>query len=330
MQNTQGYCANCNTERMLTAEDTGFGTIGTVLLICMLGPIGLLIVLMGRGRGNWRCAVCGTSIQIKSTQNPRRSTTGARRWRMSPIIIALLGCCGLWWVLFLPFHLFLTLTGASTDNPETTTSPSIAGNAVKPSGRRPQTGPRFSDEDMVTALHMFREFSVDDYRTLPNCLDVFGKCVAVPHENKTRAQYKSAVSEIARQPCRVVLDVVDVPADYDFADFILLDDDGTSALIKLQQGGNIRNYAEGIKGEISIGDIKSKGLDWQNVSIGDRVVLVGLGYIVSASSWGASDSYRVPKGDERYIMLRAFGKPLRVNGTYEFAFMVRNWYIASQ
>jgi len=118
MQNTPGYCENCNAQRMLIADDPGFGT---VLLICMLGPIGLLIVLMGRGREKGLCAVCGTTIQVASTQKPPRSIKGTRRQstliprRMSPIIMALLGFCFIWWCILLPIQLFLFITGSSTE-----------------------------------------------------------------------------------------------------------------------------------------------------------------------------------------------------------------------
>src|SRR5262249_42326824 len=57
-----------------------------------------------------------------------------------------------------------------------------------------------------------------------------------------------------------------------------------------------------------------------------------LGDVVAASPWAASmPKYGVPKGDERYVMLCAFGKPNAYNANdYKFAFMIRNWFIASQ
>jgi hypothetical protein len=78
--------------------------------------------------------------------------------------------------------------------------------------------------------------------------------------------------------------------------------------------------------------VKKKGLHATELSVGDRIVIVGLGGVVDASSWGATRSSKgLPRGDERYVILRAFGKPSNFRKyDYEFAFMVANWYIASQ
>jgi hypothetical protein len=95
---------------------------------------------------------------------------------------------------------------------------------------------------MVRPINQFREYSIEDYRKLPNCLDVFGECVAVPFDGKTEAQYKLALSRIAQQPCRVVLRLVEVSAEYDTAQFELLTDDGGSGLALLERAGNLGNY----------------------------------------------------------------------------------------
>jgi hypothetical protein len=192
--------------------------------------------------------------------------------------------------------------------------------------------PPFDDKDMEHPLDQVAGYEIEDYTKLPNCLEVFEECLAVPFEGKTSEQYKAAAQEIAKKPCRVVLKVVDVPADYDFAEFELLMDDGEPGIDILRNGGDLNNYTHYLKQTFPIDHIKAKGLDAQRLSIGDRVVLVGLGYIVSASPWGASSPYKgVPRGDERQVMLRAFGQPNRHRKyDYEFAFMVRNWYIASQ
>ena len=54
--------------------------------------------------------------------------------------------------------------------------------------------------------------------------------------------------------------------------------------------------------------------------------------VVAASPWGAArPRHGMPKGDDRQVMLRAFGKPNKSHSNdYEFSFMIRNWYIASQ
>jgi hypothetical protein len=100
----------------------------------------------------------------------------------------------------------------------------------------------------------------------------------------------------------------------------------------LERAGNLGDYNRNLRSPFAINHIKAKGLDAEKRSIGDRIVLVGLGYIVAASPWGASmPTYGVPKGDQRYVMLRAFGKPNAYNKhDYQFAFMVRNWFFASQ
>src|SRR4051794_36914510 len=122
---------------------------------------------------------------------------------------------------------------------------------------------------------------------MPNCLDVFGECVAVPFDGRTEAQYKSAVSRIAQRPCRVVLRLVEVSAEYDTAQFELLTDDGGSGLALLERAGNLGNYNRNLRARFAINNVKAKGLDAEKRSIGDRVVLVGLGYVVAASPWGA-------------------------------------------
>jgi hypothetical protein len=87
-----------------------------------------------------------------------------------------------------------------------------------------------------------------------------------------------------------------------------------------------------LRARFAINNVKAKGLDAEKRSIGDRVVLVGLGYVVAASPWGAGmPRYGMPRGDERYVMLRAFGKPDTYSKNYyQFSFMIRNWFIASQ
>ncbi len=208
---------------------------------------------------------------------------------------------------------------------------------AKPGGgvdvKKPDTRPSFDEKEMVRPLTECRDYSVGDHRKLPNCLTVFKECVAVPFEGKTSEQYKDTVLQVAQRPCRVVLKLVDVPADYDYAEFELLTDEGASASEALKQGGDLGNYTKHLRTAFAINDIKkSKGLNAKRLSIGDRVVLVGLGYVVSASPWGAaSPRYGMPRGDERYVMLRAFGKPNKYHpNDYEFSFMVRNWYIALQ
>jgi hypothetical protein len=197
---------------------------------------------------------------------------------------------------------------------------------------RRETKPAFDDKEMVRPLNQFREYKVGDYRKLPNCLDVFNECVDVPFDGMTEAQYQSAVSRVAERPCRVVLKLVDVSAEYDTGKFELLTDDGGSSLAVLERAGNLGDYNRNLRSPFAINHIKAKGLDAEKRSIGDRIVLVGLGYIVAASPWGARmPTYGVPKGDQRYVMLRAFGKPNAYSKRdYQFAFMVRNWFIASQ
>jgi hypothetical protein len=199
------------------------------------------------------------------------------------------------------------------------------------SGRKTERNRQFDEKDMVTPINAFSDYTIGDYRELPNCLSVFNECVRVPFDGKTEDQYKSAVSRVAQGPCRMMLKLVDVSAQYDYAEFELLNDDGKSALPILEQAGDVGSYTKYLKNHFAIRDIKAKGLDSKNRSIGDRVVLVGLGYIVSASPWGASvPLYGMPKGDQPHITLRAFGKLNKTNGHYEFAFIIRNWYIASQ
>ncbi len=198
---------------------------------------------------------------------------------------------------------------------------------------QPDDRPSFIEKEMVPPLNGLRGYSVEDYLRLPNCLDVLNECVAVPFEGKTSEQYKDAMLQVAQKPCRVVLKVVDVSADYDYADFELLADDGKSGTAALKENGDLGNYSKHLRATFSINNVKkAKGLDSKHLSIGDRVVLVGLGYVVTASPWGAaSPRHGMPQGDERRVMLRAFGKPSKYHpNEYEFSFMVRNWYIASQ
>ena len=198
--------------------------------------------------------------------------------------------------------------------------------------KKPDLRPLFDEKEMVRPVNELRGYSIEDYRKLPNCLDVFKECLAVPYGGKTSEQYKDAVLQVAQKPCRVVLKVVDVPADYDYADFELLTDEGESGLAALKQGGDLGNYTRHLRATFPINNVKEKGLDSKRRSIGDRVVLVGLGYVVPASPWGAaSPRHGLPRGDERQVMMRAFGKPNKYHpNDYEFSFMVRNWYVASQ
>jgi hypothetical protein len=195
--------------------------------------------------------------------------------------------------------------------------------------------PAFDEKDMIKPITKFREYIVDDYRKLPNCLDVFNACVAVPYDGKTSAQYKAMVQEVARRLCRVVLKVVDVSADYDYAEFEMLTDEGQSAIDTLRHAGDLAGYMREVKPVFPINNIKKKGLASDRLSVGDQIILVGLGEVVAASPWGATRySKGLPRGDDRYVMLRAFGMPDphvgKGNLEYEFAFMVRNWFIASQ
>ncbi len=185
---------------------------------------------------------------------------------------------------------------------------------------------------MITPINQFRGISIEDYRKLPNCLKLLKECLAVPHKGKTEARYKADLQKIAMKPCRVVLELVDISADYDYADFKLLTDDGKSGVDVLRQYGNLGNYTRHLKTSFAINKVKAKGLKAGRLSVGDRVVLVGMGYIVPASPWGAATPrHGMPRGDERQVLLRAFGKPNNFHlNDYEFAFMVRNWYIASQ
>jgi hypothetical protein len=198
--------------------------------------------------------------------------------------------------------------------------------------RNPGLRSPFDDKDMVRPINQSRGYSVEDYGKLPNCLEVFRECLAVPYDGRTSEQYKSALLEVSRKPCRMVLKVVDVSADYDYAEFELLTDGGEPGVGVLKQGGDLGNYTRHLRAVFPINDIKKKGLDSKRRSVGDPVVLVGLGDVVSAGPWGAtSPRHGLPRGDSRHVTLRAFGKPSKYHpNQYEFAFMVRNWYIASQ
>jgi predicted RNA-binding Zn-ribbon protein involved in translation (DUF1610 family) len=198
--------------------------------------------------------------------------------------------------------------------------------------KNPDLRPLFDDKEMVRPINEFRGYSIEDHSKLPNCLDVFKECLAVPYEGKTAEQYKSAALEVSQKPCRMVLKVVDVSAEYDFAEFELMTDDGKPGVGMLKQGGDLGNYTRHLRAVFPINNVKKKGFDSKRRSVGDRLVLVGLGYVVDASRWGARDPRNgMPRGDERQVMLRAFGKPNKYHpNEYEFSFMVRNWYIASQ
>ncbi len=204
---------------------------------------------------------------------------------------------------------------------------------LKGDAKDPRVNPaRVPADDMVTSVKELAQNPIEDYRDLPNCLDVLRDCVAMSFEGKTDEQYQQDVGEIATTPCRVVLKVVNISAEYDLADFELVDDNDQPALPALKDAGNLGNYHEGLTPTLPLSDVKKKGLHAKELSVGDRVVIVGLGRVVHASPWGAStSSKRLPRGDERYVMLRAFGKPNNYRKHhYEFAFMVTNWYIASQ
>lgn len=202
----------------------------------------------------------------------------------------------------------------------------------RPIAKRPNEKPQFDEKNFERAITEFVGYQIDDYRKLPNCLTIFKECVAVPFGGKTEEQYKSALLSVAMKPCRVVLRVVEVPAEYDYAMFEMLTDDGKSAMDELVRGGDRGSYPKCLKMPFAINNVKAKGLDAKRRSIGDRVVLVGLGYVVAASPWGAANpTHGVPRGDSRHVTLRAFGKPNSYHPSdYEFAFMVRNWYVAEQ
>lgn len=208
--------------------------------------------------------------------------------------------------------------------------PAIPEPPIKTVTKAPEL-PSFDDKDMTRRVNLFREYPIDDYKKLPYCLDVLKECVAVPFEGKTGEQYKAAVTAAARKPCRIILKLVDISADYDYAKVELLKEDGSSARDQLKEAGDLGNYNRHFKEPFAINQAKKKGLDTK-LSVGDKIVLVGLGDVVNASHWGAaSPSHGMPRGDERYVMLRAFGKPNSYHPhSYEFSFMIRNWYIASQ
>lgn len=192
--------------------------------------------------------------------------------------------------------------------------------------------PAFNDDEMRRPIRDFREYPIEDYRKLPNALEVIAACVAVPFKGKTEVQYKDALSSEANRPCRIEMELIDINANYDFATFKLLNDKGKSGLPELKQFGDLGNYTRYLKAEFTINEAKKKGLDARKRTVGDRIVLVGLGYIVAAGPWSASTPTKgMPRGDERQVMLRAFGKPNNYRSSeYEFSFMVRNWYFAAQ
>ena len=188
---------------------------------------------------------------------------------------------------FVSFFLAITSSRAPPPAPKATSKP-IAAQQTRRSAKRPSNAtapakptapkknqkPTFNDADMERPLNQISGYDINDYTTLPNCLDVFTECLAVPIEGKTSEQYKSATLEVAQKPCRVVLKVVDVPADYDFAEFELLTDGGESGVAALRDGGDLNSYTHYLKNTFPINHIKAKGLDAKHLSIGDRVVLL--------------------------------------------------------
>lgn len=191
--------------------------------------------------------------------------------------------------------------------------------------------PPFDDEDRSTPINGFREYPIPDYRALPNCLTVLGECVAVQPGDRTSEQYMNAMLRVARRPCRVVLKLVDVSATYDLVDFELLADDGGSGLPALREAGDLGGYTKHLKEPFSVQGLKAKRVDTARLSKGGRVVLVGLGDVGDASSWGAAAPRRgLPKGSENTVILRAFGASNKYRPSeYDSAFMVRNWYVAA-
>jgi hypothetical protein len=105
---------------------------------------------------------------------------------------------------------------------------------------------------MLRPINQFRDYPIEDYQALPNCLEVFAACCAIAFDGKTTDQYKTAVSAVARKPCRVVLKLVDVSADYDYGTFELLRDDATSALESLKEAGDLGEYSRYLKEPLSI------------------------------------------------------------------------------
>lgn len=213
------------------------------------------------------------------------------------------------------------------------TTPTSAAASTKPAAPPPPPQkPAFDEAQWTTPITAYRGYDVPDYTRLPNCLDVFAGCSEVQWDGLTTQQYKTALTAAARKLCRVELKVVDVGANYDLVEFELLTDANTSGVGELKAAGDLGGYSKYLKERFKLQDLKKKGLKADKVSVGDRVVLVGLGEVGTASGWGATSPYLgVPKGDERYVILRAFGKPHGVHPKdYEFAFGVRNWYIAKQ
>lgn len=251
------------------------------------------------------------------------------RLSQTTLSLSIVGCVGLVLACGGGFNKPPTRPPANSNDPQLATSRSTSTQTVQPTAAVRRA---FDDKDMTTPIREFREYPVEDYQILPNCLSIFKECLEVPSDGRTTAQYKEAVGVVARKPCRVAVEVVDVSADHDVTDLKLLADDGTSGLVMLGQGGDLGNYTRHLREPFTLSDMKKKGLDARNRSKGDKIVLVGLGDVVPASGWGASSPTRgMPKGDERYVMLRAFGIANRYHpNQYEFAFMVRNWYIASQ
>ncbi len=96
---------------------------------------------------------------------------------------------------------------------------------LKGDAKGPRVGAaRLTGDDMVTSVKELAQHPIEDYRDLPNCLDVLRDCVAVSFEGKTDEQYRQNIAEIATIPCRVVLKVVNISAQYDLAEFELVDD----------------------------------------------------------------------------------------------------------
>lgn len=112
--------------------------------------------------------------------------------------------------------------------------------------------PAFDEKEMIRPLSEIEGFSIRDIRDLPNCLDVFAARAAVPYDGKTSAKYKAMVQEIARKPCRIVLKVVDVSPDYDYAQFEMLTDEGELAVPLLEKAGYLWEHNARVKLQLPI------------------------------------------------------------------------------
>lgn len=200
-----------------------------------------------------------------------------------------------------------------------------------PIEKKPFQLPDVDEKDLAKPIRNWPDFPRNEYKKWPNCLDVFADCLVVPSKGTTSAKYKAALVRAAHKLCRVELQVVDVSADYDYGTFRLLKDDGMSAEPELRDAGDVRGYTRYLKESFAINRVKKKGLRDGKLDVGDRITVVGIGHVVASIPWGATNpAHGMPRGDDRYIMLRAFGRPSEATGDYEFAFMVCNWYIAAQ